>query len=50
MAERYYSINSKIDERNCTRQYDLQLERKIQTNDCSIKVITSILVMDDVGT
>ena len=48
MAERYYSRNSKIDEIICTRQDDLQLERKLQTEDWSIKVNTSILGMDHV--
>ena len=40
VAEIYYSRNSKIDKRNCTRQYGFQLESKLQTKDCSIKVIT----------
>ena len=40
VAERYYSRNSKIDESNCTRQYDLQLEGGIQTKDWSIRVNT----------
>ena len=43
VAERYYSRNLNIDESNCTRQDDLQLERKLQTKDCSIKVNTLIL-------
>ena len=33
VAERYYSRNSNIDEIICTRQDDLQLERKLQTED-----------------
>ena len=33
VAERYYSRNSRIDERNRTRQDDFQLERKLQTKD-----------------
>ena len=40
IAEIYYSINSKIDERNCTRQDDFQLERKIQTKDWISRVNT----------
>ena len=43
--ERYYSINTKIDESNRTRQDDFQLERKLQTNDWSIRVNASILGM-----
>ena len=50
VAERYYSINSKVDESNCTGQDDFQLERKIQTKDCSIRVNTSILGTNDVDT
>ena len=48
VAERYYSRNLKIDESNRTRKDDSQLERKLQTKDCSIIVNTSILGMDDV--
>ena len=48
--ERYYSINPKIDESNRTRQDDFQLDRKLQTNDWSIRVNTSILGMNDVDT
>ena len=40
VAERYYARNSKIDESNCTKQYDLQFEGKIQTKDWSIRVNT----------
>ena len=45
--ERYYSRNPKIDESKLTRQDDFQLERKLQTNDWSIRVNTSILGMND---
>ena len=48
--ERYYSINSKIDESNRTSQDDLQLERKLQTKCWSIIFNTSILGMNDVDT
>ena len=50
VAEISYSIDSKVDESNHTRQDDLQLDRKLQTNDLSIRVNNSILVMDDVDT
>ena len=43
--EIYYPRNPKIDENNRTRQDDLQLERKLQTNDWSIRVNTAILGM-----
>ena len=36
-TERYHSINLNIDESSRMRQDDLQLERKLQTNDCSIR-------------
>ena len=39
-----------IDERNRKRQYDLQLDRKLQTKDWSIRVNNSIIGMSDVGT
>ena len=50
VAEIYYSRNSKIDKRNCTRQYGFQLEKKLQTKDWSILVNTSILGMNDFDT
>ena len=50
VAERYYSRNSKIDESNCTRQYDFQMDRNLHTKDFSIRVNTSILGMNDVDT
>ena len=50
VAERYYFRNSKIYERNRTRQNDFQLEREFHTKDCSIKVNTPILLMDGVDT
>ena len=50
LAEIYYSINLNIDESNCMRQDDFQLERKLHTKDWSIKVNTSILGMDDFDT
>ena len=37
VAERYYSVNSKIYNSNRTRQDDFQLERKLQTKDWSIR-------------
>ena len=40
VSERYYSIDSNIDESNRTRQYDFQLESKFKTKDRSIKVNT----------
>ena len=48
VAERYYSRNPKIGDINRKRQDDFQLERKLQTKDCSIKVNNLILIMDDV--
>ena len=48
VTEGYYFINSNIDESNRTSQHNFQLERKLQTKDWSIKVITSIIGMDDV--
>ena len=48
--ERYYSSNSKIDDSNRMRQDDLQLERKLHTNDWIIRVNTSILGMNDFDT
>ena len=50
VAERYHSINLRIDDSNCTRQDDFQLERKLQTKDWSIRVNTSILGMNVVYT
>ena len=50
VVERYYYINSNIDERNCTGKDYFQLERKLQTKDWSIIVNTSILVINDVNT
>ena len=50
VAERYYSINLKIYEIKHMRQDDFQLERKLQTKDCSIRVNNSILGMNDVDT
>ena len=46
----YYLSNSNIDERNCNKKYDLQLERKLQTKYWSIIVNTSILVMNNIDT
>ena len=43
VSEVYYSRNLKIHDRNRTRQYDFQLERKIHTKDWIIRVNTSIL-------
>ena len=48
--ERYYSVNSKIDESNRKRRDDFRLERKLHTNYWSIKVNTSIIGMDYVDT
>ena len=50
VAERYYSINTKIDESNRTRQDDFQLDRKLHSKDWSIRVNTSTLGMNDVDT
>ena len=50
VAEIYYSRNSRIDGSNSMRQVDLQLERKLQTKDWSIKVNTSIFGIYDVDT
>ena len=49
-AERYYSRNSKIYERNRMRQDDFQLERNIQTKDWVIIVNTSNLGMNNFDT
>ena len=50
VVERYHYINSKIGESTHTSQDALQLGRKLQTKDWSIKVNTSILVMYDFDT
>ena len=50
VAERYYSRNSKIDYSNRMRQDDFQLDRKLQTKDWSIRLNTSILIMNGVYT
>ena len=47
VSEKYYSRNSKIDESNRTRRDDFQLERKLQTKDCSIIDNTSIPGIND---
>ena len=47
---RYYPRNSKIDERNHTRQDDLQFDRELQTKYWNIRVNTEILGMNDVDT
>ena len=48
--ERYYYINSNIDESNHTSQDGFQLDRKLHTKYWIIKVNTSTLVMDGVDT
>ena len=50
VTERYYSVNSRIDECNSKRKDDFQLYRKPKIKDWGIRVNTSILGMNDVGT
>ena len=50
VSEIYYSINQKIDQSNRKRQDDLQLDRKLQTKDWSIRVNTSVIGINDVAT